>query len=45
MIGLRGTTRGEPDQGYDAKAAEWRAKLPSETTTQPASQSASAPKP
>jgi hypothetical protein len=26
----------EPDQGYDAKAAEWRAKLPPEATSQPA---------
>ena len=28
MTGLRGTTRSEPDQDYDAKAAQWRAKLP-----------------
>ena len=30
MIGLCGTTQGEPDKGYDydAKAAEWRAELP-----------------
>ena len=25
----------EPDQGYNAKAAEWRAKLPAEAETQP----------
>ncbi len=36
MTGLRGTNRGEPGQGYDAKAAEWRAKLPAEATSQPA---------
>jgi hypothetical protein len=27
---------GELDKGYDAKAAVWRAKLPAETTTEPA---------
>ncbi len=26
MTDLRGTTRGEPDMGFDAKAVEWRAK-------------------
>ena len=26
----------EPDAGYDTKAAEWRAKLPPEPTSQPA---------
>jgi hypothetical protein len=26
----------EPNQGYDAQAAEWRAKLPPEATSQPA---------
>ncbi len=25
----------EPNQGYDAKAAEWRAELPQEATSQP----------
>ena len=25
----------EPEEGYDAKAAEWRAKLPQEATSQP----------
>lgn len=28
MTGHRGTTRGEPDEGYDVKAAEWQARLP-----------------
>ena len=27
MTGLRGTTRGERDEAYDTKAAEWRARL------------------
>ncbi len=26
--GHRGTTRGEPDKGYDVKAVEWRARTP-----------------
>jgi len=32
----------EPDQGYDAKAAQWRAKLPV-LATQPVSQPATQP--
>ncbi len=30
MTGLRGTNRAEPGKAHDAKAAEWRAKLPDE---------------
>ena len=30
MIGLRGTTQGEPDKGCNAKAAEWPARQPVE---------------
>ena len=32
MIGLRGATRGEPDKGYDAKAAEGRVKREAQAT-------------
>ena len=45
MTGLRGTTRAEPDQAYDANAAEWRAKLEALSAiiqpARPASQAAS----
>ena len=39
MTGRRGTNPGDPGNGSDPQAAEWRAKLPvtSQPTTQPGS--------